>query len=131
MNDFDETPNLFFVNLKGHAVTVLDLHGERVLALPSNGREAVIYHSYETEGSWLGNVPLKILSTTVVVREAGGRTTPFPEPERGKVYVVAAAVCARLMEDGRTDVYCPGPLVKDGSRTLGCVGLARHAGGEA
>lgn len=130
-----DKPNLQIVNLTGHGITILDVFENRVMVIQGNGAKAWVDHRFVTRrDQWLGHIPLKDLTTTVRVHDTDDRDWPFPDPEPGVIYVVSAACAAILQAQGRSDVYSPGPLVRDKTQPKpwpikGCVGLAQHLQG--
>lgn len=56
-------------------------------------------------------------------RATYGAVTGLPEPDGETIYIVSALVLAQCA--GRTDVYAPGPAIRDDAgRVIGCAGLS-------
>lgn len=125
-------PNLTFVNLLGHPVTILNVFGESIMAINGDGRKAILAHVYKTRpNAFFGHVPIKDLTIQPAIWRAGVTNKVFPDPQPGTIYLVPANVAGYLFEAGRLDVFCPGPIVREDGIIKGCVGIAQHKGREA
>jgi hypothetical protein len=102
------------------------------MSITGNQDLAFLQHTYKTRpNTWLGHITIKDLTIIPMVRDGQtGASLPFPSRREGVAYIVPASVAGYLVGSGRSDVYCPGPILrnKDNGEILGCVGLARHEG---
>lgn len=126
-------PNLRLLNYTGHPITILDVHGNHVMDIHGDGTTGWINHNFITRPeTWLGNIVVKDLhlSVDIVIPDGSpkGRRAPFPQPQAGVIYIVEAKIATVLQGQGRTDVYSPGPIIKnhETKEIIGCVGLAQH-----
>lgn len=102
-----------FVNLTPHALNIRREDGTMLDIAPS-GIVARVAETRET---------LPSLGGLAVSRASYGPVEGLPAPAEGAVYIVSALVLARCA--GRTDVFAPGPLIRDeAGKPVGADGLS-------
>jgi len=102
------------VNLTPHAVDIRRVDGT-VLTVPPSGQVARCAETRTAVES-----PLEDISCT---RATFGAVEGLPAPVTGKIFIVSALVLNQCV--GRTDVFAPGPAVRDAAgKIVGCDGLS-------
>jgi len=71
----------------------------------------------------------EISGLPVVVRPCTSTCTVegLPDPENGVILLASSMVAEASAATGRTDVYAPDQLVREGGAVVGCRGLARYS----
>ena len=105
-------------NLTPHALHVIV--GDTHMDIPADGE---VVRVTTTEVS-LDPVIVDGVAIPVLATEYGG-VDGLPPPEEGVILIVSGMVLSAL-GGSRSDVYAPGPLVRDdGGHPIGCMGLRR------
>lgn len=102
-----------FINLTPHQLNILTPDGERVF--PASGLVARVVTA-QHPGPVVGGIP--------TVLTCMGDVHGLPDPEPGVVFIVSGMVAALVSH--RSDVFSPGPLVRDErGQPIGAAGLSR------
>ena len=117
------------VNLTPHVLNIVCKH--TTLAVQPSGKIARLVEKV------LETLPAVVVTTgwgeanyheIPVIVKAMEQIIDLPQPEDGVVYVASALVAKEAVNAGRTDVLCPGMLVRDDKGVVsGCNGLVRPA----
>ena len=85
-----------------------------VLSIPPSGHHARVSSE---------SIPVERKFGFEVVTNTYGSVTGLPDPSPGHNYIVSGMVLDAL-QGSRSDVYAPGPLLRDNSgQPVGCIGL--------
>ena len=103
------------INLTPHVLNIITDTGTTLVVSPSG--ETARVSQTETP-----HTPVECDGETIPVnRRTTGAVEGLPEPTPGRVFIVSGMVAAAVC---RTDVFSPGPLVRDADgRPVGCRGL--------
>ena len=110
------------VNLTPHPLTIFDGEG-KYSPVPSSG---VVRVSQTVEQT--GEVAGIPVYETVLGSEIEGLPEPYDDGDEVRVYVVSRIASAAIRGESpdRSDVYFPGPAVRDAAgKIVGCNGLSR------
>lgn len=126
--------NVFFYNFVGHAITILDHNGDRLIGLrvDEKGRKAILRSNYKTrKGEFVRgtatNIMVKTMFHEAILEYPNQDSEPFPEPKDGVIFIVPGHTLRALQDAGRTDVFAPGPVARNAAGAIvGCWGLARY-----
>lgn len=104
-----------FINLTPH---VLNIHtADGVVDIAPSGDVARCKVTFTPDGE-VGGIPVSLASF--------GAVADLPTPVEGSFFIVSGMVASHPAVAGRTDVFAPGELVRDGAgRPIGCKGLKR------
>lgn len=106
------------INLTPHDITVLRANGTQI-TYQANPHRAVarVAQTLQVVGLLDGD-------DVIAAQTQWGDVVDLPAPDDGTIWLVSALVAQKAWQDGRTDVVCPGSLVRDQSgNVVGCQHL--------
>lgn len=105
------------VNLTPHELNIL-AQG-RMIVIPPSGFVA----RCEERDERIGEVEVEGVKVPLIRKSFG--SVQLPEPKEGVVYVASALAAQAAARAGRTDVLCPGPVIRDpDGRPIGVTSLS-------
>lgn len=108
-------------NFTPHEVVLL-VEDERWVIEPEAEPARIISESESVEIPGLPEVVVVIRPCTSTCTVKG-----LPDPEDGTILLASSMVAEASAATGRTDVYAPDQLVREGGAVVGCRGLARYS----